>query len=270
MLLSYSKLNTYQQCPLRYRFTYLDRLPRRPRRLFRMAKRVHHALMTWLVYARSGQPSLTEALRTYENAWDLDEQPEIGATREYLEGIDLLQAFHEANSGRPCAPAYLEHKFDLDLGAHRLTGAMDRVDLTESGFEVIDYKLHRVLRPQREIDGDLQLGIYGLAIREMYGVVPDALSLYFVRHNLKATTVRSRAQIDHLGDWMLRTAAEMTSSRRFEPCTGDWCGGCDFRAVCPALTGQPMPLDRAPEQQLELSLTEESSDPRQLSLNLAP
>src|SRR6476620_10459359 len=66
MLLSYSKLNTYQQCPLRYRFTYLDRLPRRPRRLFRTAKRVHHALMSWLVYARSGQPSLSEALRTYE------------------------------------------------------------------------------------------------------------------------------------------------------------------------------------------------------------
>jgi putative RecB family exonuclease len=270
MLLSYSKLNTYQQCPLRYRFTYLDRLPRRPRRLFRTAKRVHHALMTWLVYARSGQPSLAEALRTYENAWDLDQQPEIGATREYLEGLELLQAFHEANVGRPCSPAYLEHKFDFDLGSHRLTGVMDRVDLTDRGFEVIDYKLHRELHTQREIDSNLQLGIYAFAVRETYGVVPDALSLYFVRHNLKMSTVRTRAQIDQLADWMLRSASEMSASRRFEPCTGDWCGGCDFRAICPAITGQPMPLDRAAEDQMELPLDDGDADGRQLSLNLAP
>ena len=52
MRLSYSKLNTYRQCPLRYRFTYLDRLPRRPRRTFRAATRLHRALMAWLAYAR--------------------------------------------------------------------------------------------------------------------------------------------------------------------------------------------------------------------------
>jgi RecB family exonuclease len=270
MLLSYSKLNTYRQCPLRYRFTYLDRLPRRPRRLFRMAKRVHHALMTWLVYARSGQPSLAEALRTYENAWGVEAQPELRHAREYLEGVELLEAFHEANVGRPCAAAYLEQKFEVEVGGHRLTGAMDRVDLTDRGFEVIDYKMDRELRSQAEVDRDLQLGLYGLAVRETHGVAPEALSLYFVRHNLKATTVRTRGQIDDLGDWVVRTAAEMSTTRRWQPCTGDWCGGCDFRTICPAITGDPMPLDRGPDEQMALPLGEETADSRQLSLNLPP
>ena len=70
MHLSYAKLNTYRQCPLRYRLTYHDRLPRRPRRLFRAARRLHHALMVWLTYARDGAPSLAEALRAYDHAWN--------------------------------------------------------------------------------------------------------------------------------------------------------------------------------------------------------
>ena len=270
MLLSYSKLQTYRQCPLRYRFTYLDRLPRRPRRLFRMAKRLHHALMTWLVYARSGQPSLAEALRTYEHAWGVAEQPEARDTREFLEGVELLQAFHEANIGRPCCPAYLEQKFEIDAGGHRLTGILDRVDLTEDGFEVIDYKMDREWRSQAEVDADLQLGIYALAIREMHGVLPDALSLYFVRHNLKVTTTRSRAQAAELAHWITQTGAELATTQRWEPNPGEWCGGCDFRAICPVFTGHEIPPDRGSEEQIALLLGESAPESRQLSLKLAP
>jgi putative RecB family exonuclease len=270
MQLSYAKLHTFQQCPLRYRFTYLDRLPRRPRRLFRTAKRVHHALMAWLTYARSGQPSLAEALRTYERGWGVEEQPEVRETREFVEGVELLHAFHELNVGVPSVPAFLEHRFDVDVGPHRLTGQIDRVDLTESGYEVIDYKLNRELKTQREVDHDLQLGIYAFAVRETWGVLPDALSLYFVRHNLKLTTLRTRDQIEELGDWMLRSAATISTTRHFEPTPGDWCGGCDFRSVCPAVTGRPMPLELAADEQMKLPLPDEEAEESQLSLNLSP
>src|SRR5438132_711658 len=83
---------------------------------------------------------LAEALRTYEHAWGVDAEPELRDTREFLEGVDLLQAFHEANISRPSCPAHLEEKFEIEVGGHRLTGIIDRVDLTEDGFEVIDYK----------------------------------------------------------------------------------------------------------------------------------
>src|SRR5438128_8699048 len=89
MHLSYSKLNTYRQCPLRYRLTYEDRLPRRPRRLFRAARRIHHALMVWLTYAQRGVPSLPEALRAYDQAWDSERQPAVRDLQEYAEGEQI-------------------------------------------------------------------------------------------------------------------------------------------------------------------------------------
>ena len=89
MHLSYSKLNTYRQCPLRYRFTYQDRLPRRPRRLFRAARRLHHALMAWLTYAKHGPPLLQDVLQAYDRAWEGERQPEVRHLREYAEGAPL-------------------------------------------------------------------------------------------------------------------------------------------------------------------------------------
>jgi putative RecB family exonuclease len=242
MHLSYSKLNTYRQCPLRYRLTYQDRLPRRPRRLFRAARRIHHALMVWLTYAQRGAPSLPEALHAYDRAWDGERQPEVRDLQEYAEGEQILRAYHAANSERPCAPVFLEEKFDIRLGAHRLTGAIDRVDAGESGYEVIDYKLDREVRPQPEVNKDLQLGLYHLALRERHGIQPEALSLYFLRHNLKLTTARTADEIRDLGRWVEAAGDRIAQERRWEPCPGDWCSHCDFRAYCPAVSPEPLPV----------------------------
>jgi len=272
MHLSYSKLNTYRQCPLRYRFTYQDRLPRRPRRLFRAARRIHAALMSWLTYARHGTPSLVEVLHAYDRAWDADRHPEVRDTREYAEGEEILRDFHIANSERPCAPVFLEQKFAIQLADHRLTGAIDRVDAAESGYEVIDYKLDRELRTQREVDEDLQLAIYHLALREANGIDPEALSLYFLRHNIKVTTTRSAGEIQELKGWVQAMGDRITTERRWEPCPGHWCAHCDFRAYCPAVSDEPQPVPAAayrPRQApLPLGVSEEGSLDAQLSLEI--
>lgn len=256
MNLSYSKLKIYRQCPLRYRFTYLDRLPRRPRRLFRAAKRVHHALMTWLVYARDGQPSLEAALRAYDAAWGAELAGDPSASQDYQEGREILNAFHEFNKDLPCAPAYLEHKFEIPVGGHVVTGQIDRVELTEGGFEVIDYKMDRELRGRGEVEEDLQLGIYDLALRDGQGVAPEALSLYFVRHNSKLTLEgRARAEADRLRRWIAETGDAIAAGTDWSPRPGEWCSGCDFRAYCPAVSEDPLPVPRrAPRRQEALPM----------------
>lgn len=251
MNLSYSKLKIYRQCPLRYRFTYLDRLPRRPRRLFRAAKRVHHALMTWLVYARDGRPSLDAALRAYDAAWGAEMAGDPSVARDYQEGREILNAFHEFNKELSCAPAYLEHKFSVPVGGHTLIGAIDRVELTERGFEVIDYKLDREMRERREVEEDLQLGIYDLALRDGQGVAPEALSLYFVRHNAKITVEAPEPEeTSRLRQWVADTGDAITAGTEWSPRPGEWCGGCDFRAYCPSVSENPLPVPRrAPRRQ---------------------
>jgi RecB family exonuclease len=265
--LSYSKLKIYRQCPLRYRFTYVDRLPRRPRKLFRAARRIHHALMTWFVYAKEGRPSLEEALRAYDRAWGPEVERDPDTLRDYQEGREIVNAFHEFNKDLPCAPAYLEHKFELPVGAHVVSGVIDRVELTEQGFEVIDYKLDRELRTSREVADDLQLAIYDLALSEVHGVAPDALSLYFVRHNAKVTAEgRGRADAARLKAWIQECGDSISQDRDWSPRPGEHCSGCDFRAYCPAVNDKPLPL---PATRRTLPMGVETEETRQLALELS-
>lgn len=262
MQLSYSKLKTYAECPLRYRFTYLDRLPRRPRRLFRAGRRIHHALMRWLVYARTGTPRWEDVEAAYNAAWDSAGETGERSGRDYDEGLQILRDYHEVNLDRPCQPVFLEHKFSIRLGSHVLTGAMDRVDATESGYEVIDYKLHRDVLSQEEVDRDLQLGLYQLALEEAHGVRPESLSLYYLRHNLQRTTQRSADQVRELKQWVSLTGDDITADRQWQPCVGDQCSGCDFKATCPAHTGAPLP-DYIPKRApVEAQLTLLQPDPQ--------
>jgi CRISPR/Cas system-associated exonuclease Cas4 (RecB family) len=159
----------------------------------------------------------------------------------------------------------LEHKFAVPLGAHTLVGALDRVDATDAGYEVIDYKLERDVRTQEAVDDDLQLALYHLALEEGQGISPDALTLYFLRHNIQRTTSRTQAQSADLARWVISTGDEISRQRQWLPCVGEQCAGCDFRAVCPAHTGEPLPpptAQRLESAQLSLSLRDGESDPQ--------
>jgi RecB family exonuclease len=269
MQLSYSKLRTYGECPLRYRFTYLDRLPRRPRRLFRAGRRVHAALMRWLTYARSGQPAWPQVEAAYRQAWETSDGGAPLGERDYEEGLGILRAFHEANVDRPAQPVFLEHRFTIPLGGHTLIGAMDRVDATDAGYEIIDYKLQRDLPTTEEVARDLQLGLYHLALEEAHGVRAEALSLYFLRHNVVRTTRRAPEEARELKRWVVLTGNDIQSDRRWAACKGAHCAGCDFKASCPAHTGLPVPAFTgrvlAPESQLTLLQPEPTPPPAPLA-----
>jgi putative RecB family exonuclease len=132
---------------------------------------------------------------------------------------------------------------------------VDRVDATDSGYEVIDYKLDREIRTQAQVDDDLQLGLYHVALEGAQGITPESLTLYFLRHNLQRTTVRTREQGRELSRWVIATGGDIQNDRQWKPCVGDHCGGCDFRTSCPAHTGgQLAPLQRTPRMDAQMPL----------------
>jgi ATP-dependent helicase/DNAse subunit B len=114
----------------------------------------------------------------------------------------------EAKSDRALQPSaeMLEASFDveddpdrppLDLGGLRLHGKIDRVDLVETpegrfGL-VTDYKLSREVTPAAKLEeeGKLQLQLYALAVKRLWGIEP-AGSVYLP---LRATTDRKRRGI---------------------------------------------------------------------------
>jgi putative RecB family exonuclease len=132
----------------------------------------------------------------------------------------------------------LEQRFHLQLGAHRLSGKIDRVDLNGGALEVIDYKLNRELPSQEELDRDSQLGIYLLAVQEMQGRQPEAASRYYLRHNVKISVRKTSDEVERVAYAVAELGDRIESDRKFNPQPGRVCTGCAYRKGCPAASGR--------------------------------
>jgi hypothetical protein len=127
----------------------------------------------------------------------------------------------------------MEFRFQIDVEGVRLSGVIDRMDrIPGGGYEIVDYKTNRRLPPQHRIDQDLQLSIYYLAAREVWGIEPERLTLYYLLPGQRMTTVRTHADADELRRRIV-TVAERIEAGKFEPRQNPLCDWCDFQQLCP-------------------------------------
>lgn len=144
------------------------------------------------------------AARAEELIAELAAERELGtspAERTLRRGAErLLRRFlaEEAGRGGPFEPHLFEARFGeseeadrpaLDLGGWLLHGAIDRVDRDGDRALIHDYKVAGRVTPAAkfEEEGKLQLPLYALAARQLWGLEPVA-ALY---HPLRATRERT-------------------------------------------------------------------------------
>ncbi|GAF88025.1 unnamed protein product, partial [marine sediment metagenome] len=114
----------------------------------------------------------------------------------------------------------------------------DRVDKTDQGFEIVDYKTADKVASQKKVDKDEQLTIYALAAKEALKIEPTSLALYFLKQNKKVTTKRTKEQLEKEKERVVETAEAIRKSK-FPAKPGILCHYCDFRNICPAFKLAP-------------------------------
>ena len=163
---------------------------------------------------------------------------------------EVLGRYHHENAAAYRIPAALEFRFRIEVDGVSLSGVIDRMDrVPGGGYEIIDYKTNRRLPPRSVIDRDLQLSLYALAAREVWGIEPERLTLYYLLPGQRMTTVRTASHIDDLRR-RIGNVAERIAAGRFEPRDNPLCGWCDYQHLCP-LYRHRSERDRTPERMAE-------------------
>src|SRR5215470_19766484 len=99
--ISVSQINLYRTCSLKYRFQYIDELPRLVRAAALVFGSAVHKTLEWLHKARKagGQPRLEDLLRVFEADWHaqcLDGEvlfaEDASASQLLVKGKELLSA----------------------------------------------------------------------------------------------------------------------------------------------------------------------------------
>jgi RecB family exonuclease len=247
MRLSYSALETYKNCPLKYKFGQIDKIrtPKTKEAFF--GSLIHDVLKNFHNPSQLIPPAEEEILQHFSQKWDPtlyeDSQEE---TIAFAQGVKILKNYYEQNSPAEFDIIDLETRFEAPISdnneTHIISGIIDRIDrLPDGTFEVVDYKTTKKMPSQKYIDNNLQLAIYHLGIANRWPSIieqkkPVKLSLYFLRHGEKLSTERTPEFIEETKEKILLTTDKIKNDiarQEFEPNPGPLCDWCAFQPYCP-------------------------------------
>jgi putative RecB family exonuclease len=234
MKLSYSSISTYETCPAKYKFQYEDRLPTTSSPALSFGDALHRTLHRFHDRPVPVAPSLDELHEMLEDEWVEEGYRDPGEEALYRDHArQILTEYHRTNADSFRIPAALEFRFTIEIEGVHLSGVIDRMDrMPGGGYEIVDYKTSRRLPPKAVVDRDLQLSVYYLAAKEIWGIEPERLTLYYLLPGERMSTFRTAADADDLRR-RIATVAERIAAGKFEPRPNPLCDWCDFQPVCP-------------------------------------
>jgi RecB family exonuclease len=239
--LSFSRVDAYRSCPLKFRFGYVDKLPQEPSPHLSWGSSIHAALEAWWDQKLPSPPPVEALLQSLYDGWD--DSGFAGMPREtklewYRHAQDVLRRHHERHAPTYRPAVATEEWFELDLGDDiEVVGSIDHVARTDDGgIGIVDWKTNRKAKPARYVTGSLQLAIYVLAARELWGTEPEWVALDFVVPGVRVTVPRSEIDTE-AALATLHEVAALIRAEAFDPTPSRLCGWCDYRGLCPSFEG---------------------------------
>jgi putative RecB family exonuclease len=250
--LSPSKVTSFRDCALAFRFTAIDGLADAPTIWTVKGTLVHTALerLFWRHPAGSRTPAAAEA--ELATAWDaLQTDPDftgLGLSDQQAaafrsEAGHLVENYFRLEDPDQVRPVGIEVTLEARLGDLRLRGIIDRLDLTPDGeLVVIDYKTGRAPSPAFEQAKMIGVHLYALLCEEVLGQRPVEVRLL---HLKEPTIITARPSEQTLRGQRVKTLAVWSAIERacqvddFRPKTSPLCNYCRFKPYCPAYGGDP-------------------------------
>jgi len=232
--LSYTQISLYQTCPLSYKLQYIDGLEQKEKGYFSFGTTMHECAEYFFKVKVPPPPSLEELLQFYERTWHSEGYESAEEEADYKAyGREMLAKFWEIHSPDFRMPIAVEWMFNIDVEGVKLRGFIDRVDKLDSGgLSIVDYKTDRELFTKEDLEKNLQLTLYQLAVEQSWYLPVERLTLYHFRSNIPCSCEpRSQAQLEEAKNLVLAVAEGITEER-FPAIESGRCP-CDFAEHCP-------------------------------------
>jgi RecB family exonuclease len=248
MRISYSSLENFKQCPLKYKFANIDKIKESKSKEAIFGNYIHQVLK-WFYQQDPRFPTLEGLLEYYYNHWPKKEegfiwQDEHEEKDYFQEGMRILEDYYKNNFPPKSMIMDLETRFEAVIdetpdepgGKHILTGVIDRIDkLPDGTMEIIDYKTGKRMPSQNDVNTNLQLSIYALGLQRKWPKIKLEdlrLSLYFLKFNEKIETKKSQEDIENTQKKIIDLIHQIQKSS-FEPKSSPLCNWCGYRLLCP-------------------------------------
>jgi hypothetical protein len=245
---SASRLGTWLQCRLKFKFRYLDGIPKPPTPALHVGSVIHTVLQQWSLARWRRAPLDDETvIAIFDHAWGVwqEEQKiawdgEEDATK--VNALVTLQTYlRETPIPQDEKPEAVEVGVEMDLSSHGLPMLVGILDLVRAGGRIVDFKTTgKTPSPEMLLHTtETQTTAYALLYREATERRESGIELHHLAR-LKApkivvteagpATERQITRFYHLAESYVRGL----EAEDFVPSPGFACAACEFFQECRA------------------------------------
>lgn len=237
IVLSPSQAGSYEDCPRRYVLERRLRLGNATSVWAHFGELVHEVLERAereVIGTGERHAELERVLEIVDDVW-LEADFGIPALDDAWKqkAKEMLEKLYTRWPGKG-EPVDVELDVRSDVGGVTWVGRIDRLEKTEQGLRVIDYKTGTSVPTIDEAAQSIQLAFYARAVQEDLGPVVAA-EMWFPRYNSVSVTTRD-LDIHRLPEVeeRMETITRSITEEGWEPRVSRSCGRCGFRRSCPA------------------------------------
>ena len=233
--LSWSKLNSFISCPLKYHWAHELKLKGPPSKPLKIGNLVHKVIENLTRHSseslnnESLRREFEQVLLSTVNQLPVLSNEDIETMEAWLSNwikrdIELQQSTEIIN---------VEEKIDFKFDEVNFTGKIDRVERDGAGsVTLVDFKTSKTESKPGSSPGDAQLILYAHAWEEIHGTLPDYVAYDFVRLDKRVTVkVNSTIVQRELSNLLGPLSNLISGGKGSNP--GHHCSWCDFKSICP-------------------------------------
>ena len=254
---SHSRLSTFEQCPKKFKYKYLDKLkPEIENTIEAYLGSTVHKTLEW-IYTNVKEtnkelsqrddpkgPKIDDIIIKYIEEWQkgfseniLIVKKQFTAKDYFNKGIQFLIDYYSKHSPFKDGTIECEKKILIEFSGeeYKIQGFIDRLvyNLETGKYEIHDYKTANLLPKQKHLDGERQLALYSLAVKQIYGEDKEILLVWhFLAHNKTMTSKRTNEQLTQLKKETIELIKKLESTKEFPRNRSVLCNWCEYKNIC--------------------------------------
>ena len=252
--LSPSSASSYRECARRWKFRYVDRLPDPPGEAA-VTGTFAHMVLEKLMQEPVENRTVERAKKLARELWPkMENHPdyqglELGenASRNFRwNGWKAIEGLWDLEDPGEVRVASTEQDVRVEINGVPFRGIIDRVDETDDGLVVTDYKSGKAPSQRYSSNYATQMLLYAAALTELEGRKPAKAQLLYLGQKVVEVEITDESLTEAVDELRTTWLAIMESciSLEFDATTGPLCGWCPFVAQCPEGTEEVLHRDK--------------------------